>query len=331
MLSESRTIMGGKMSNHSVLVVGGAGYVGGCLVDQLMALGFDVTVYDNLIYESRFLKPVKFIYGDVRDKEKLSSILTRFQTVIWLAAIVGDGACAVEPFLTQSINEESFKWLVNRYNGKIVFASTCSVYGINNDIIDELATPNPLSEYARTKLAAEQYLMNNHDDFVVVRLGTLYGLGDAFSRVRFDLVVNILAKLAAEGKPLKVFGGEQWRPLLHVRDVSEAIVFAILNDIVGCFNLHYDNYRIIDLANTIREIVPGTQIETQSIPFEDTRNYRVSSDAFRKYGWTPAYGLHTGICEIVNLIREKRLQNPADPVYSNVDLVKRLRTEEWVR
>ena len=104
-----------------ILVVGGAGYIGGHLSDLLLRSGHDITVYDNLMFETRYLKDINFIYGDIREIEKLLTIMKDFNIVVWLAAIVGDGACAVDPALTRIINEDSVKWLVDNYEGKIVF------------------------------------------------------------------------------------------------------------------------------------------------------------------------------------------------------------------
>ena len=140
---------------NKILVVGGAGYIGGYLSDLLTENHYDVTVYDSLVYESRYLKNTNFIFGDIRDTNKLSTILKDFDTVVWLAAIVGDGACAVDASLTNEVNYLAVKWLVDNYKGRIIFPSTCSVYGINNDLIDESATPNPLSMYASTKLGSK--------------------------------------------------------------------------------------------------------------------------------------------------------------------------------
>jgi nucleoside-diphosphate-sugar epimerase len=125
-----------------ILVVGGCGYIGGFLTDLLTNQAYDVTVYDSLLYETRYLKNVNFIRGDIRDTEKLEKIIHDYDTVVWLAALVGDGACAVDLELTKRINFDAVKWLVDNFKGKIVFTSTCSVYGANNDLIDETATPN---------------------------------------------------------------------------------------------------------------------------------------------------------------------------------------------
>jgi nucleoside-diphosphate-sugar epimerase len=307
-----------------VLIVGGAGYVGGFLTDYLCSNNYDVTIYDSLIYENHYLKKVSFIFGDVRDRDKLSRLLPQFDVVIWLAAVVGDGACANDPYLAQAINEDSVKWLVDNYKGKIVFMSTCSVYGINNELIDENAKTNPLSVYARTKLAAEQYIVKNDKDYLIFRLGTLFGLGDQHSRIRLDLVVNILTKKAVLGETLTVFGGDQWRPLLHVKDVSTAIKFGLDNSIKGLYNLCQENYMVKDVAEEIKNILPiSVKIEYQDIKYEDQRNYRVKSDGFKSKGWKPQHSLQEGIQEMFLIIKSGRIKDLDNPIYSNEFFMKK--------
>jgi len=305
-----------------ILITGGAGYVGGYMTDWLTEMGHDVTVYDSLVYETRYLKPVKFIRGDVRDKDKLRDIITSFDVVILLAAIVGDAACAIDPFLTESINFESIKWVVDHFGGKIIFASTCSVYGKNTEPVGVGSPVDPLSVYAKTKYAAEKYIMIHADQPLVFRLGTLYGLGDTYSRVRFDLVANVLSKLAAEGKPLTVFGGEQWRPLLHVRDVAGAVNHGLKNNMSGLYDLTSGNFTIRQLAEEIKLRIPGTEISYTAIPFEDERNYQVANVPFAKLGWTPEYRLADGILEIKKLIDDRRLKNVDAEIYSNYAFLK---------
>jgi len=307
---------------RKVLIVGGAGYVGGAMTDYFIKKFYDVTVYDALLYESRFLKNVSFIRGDIRDREKLTKILPNFDIMIWLAALVGDGACAIDPFLTQTINEDSVKWLVDHFKGQIVYASTCSVYGKNDAVLDETASVNPLSWYATTKLAAEQYILNNCPKSLVFRLGTLFGKGDEHSRIRLDLVVNALTRRACHGETLKVFGGEQWRPLLHVKDVGRAIEFGLCNQHTGLFNLSSGNYTIKDIAELIRatvilEVGQPVKIEYNDIGFEDQRNYKVNTQKWDSLGWKPKYTLQTGIDEMIEIFEDQRLRNEDDPVYSN--------------
>lgn len=305
-----------------ILIVGGAGYIGGYMTDLLAGKGYDVTVFDNLMYEDRFLKPVNFIKGYMWDENHLLKILPNYDTVIWLAAIVGDGACAVDPWKSKRSNEGCVKWLVDNYNGKIVFTSTCSVYGKNNNLIDEDDLPNPLSIYAETKLAAEQYIVENHENYLIFRLGTLYGLGDNYSRIRLDLVVNVLAYKASSGQELSVFGGEQWRPLLHVKDVAKATAFCLEQDVNGLFNLSEGNYTIRDIAEKIREIIPKVEIGYTKMEFEDQRNYKVKNDKILNTGWGPDHSLGEGIEEIVRVFKEQRISDPADPIYSNEGFLK---------
>ena len=180
-----------------ILVVGGAGYVGGGIVD-LLSKKHNVTVYDSLIYENSFRKDVDFIFGDIRDYKKLNLILKNYDAVIWLAALVGDGACAINPNLTHEINAETVNNLVKNFQGKIVFLSTCSVYGAQEGMLNEDSSVSPLSEYASSKLIAEKYLEDS--DAIIFRLGTLFGIGDQFSRIRLDLVVNILTQGSQDKK-----------------------------------------------------------------------------------------------------------------------------------
>ena len=305
-----------------ILITGGAGYVGGYLTDFLVRNGYDVTVYDSLIYEERFLKEVQFINGDVRDYNKLSKIINNFDIIIWLAGIVGDGACAVNPELTISVNVDSVKWLVDNYKGKIVFPSTCSVYGVNNELIDEDAVPNPLSLYASTKLEAEKYILENCNDYLIFRLGTLFGLADNHSRLRLDLVVNILSLKATMGHKLTVFGGEQWRPLLHVRDVSNAILHGIKNNIKGLYNLSNQNYIISDIAKVISSKIENVEVSLMNMKFEDLRNYKVKNEKFALTGFVPSYDLEYGIEQINKIVKEGRIKNTNNSIYSNASFIK---------
>ena len=304
----------------NILVVGGAGYVGGGIVDKLKQT-HNVTVYDSLIYEESYRKDVNFVYGDIRDHDKLLRLLKANDAVIWLAALVGDGACSINPELTFEINSESVKFLANNFDKRVIFLSTCSVYGAQEGLLDESSTINPLSEYASSKVQAEEYLSDSNA--IIFRLGTLFGISDEFSRIRLDLVVNILVtKALTEGK-LTVFGGEQWRPLLHVVDVANAIAQTIESDITGIFNLHYKNFKIIDIAEAIIEKVPSASIETTPIKFQDARNYQVSSEKlYKESGFKASTNLSKGIEEIYNLISNNRIKNVHHNRYSNQNFLE---------
>ena len=304
-----------------VLIVGGAGYVGGGIVD-LLSKENEVTVYDSLIYENSYRKNVDFIFGDIRDYKKINSILEQYDAVIWLAALVGDGACAINPTLTHEINSETVKNLVKNFKGKIVFLSTCSVYGAQEGVLDENSEVNPLSEYASSKLIAEKYLADS--DSIIFRLGTLFGIGDKFSRIRLDLVVNILTTKAYIDKKMSVFGGEQWRPLLHVKDVANAIAHTLDTQTNGVFNLHYKNFKIIEIANEIKNKISDVEIETTPLPFQDARNYQVSSDKLKDAtGFQATVDLTQGINEMYELISSNRIKDINDPRYSNQNFLQK--------
>ena len=266
----------------NVLVVGGAGYVGGGIVD-LLSNKHNVTVYDSLIYENSYRKDVDFIYGDIRDYKKLNPI---------------------------------FKNLTKNFKGKIIFLSTCSVYGAQEGILNEDSSVNPLSEYASSKLVAENYLQDSNA--IIFRLGTLFGIGDQFSRIRLDLVVNILTTKSLLENKMSVFGGDQWRPLLHVKDVANAIDNTIEGSVNGIFNLHHKNYKIIELAEKIKEKIPEVTIETTPLPFQDARNYQVSSEKLKtETGFEASIELERGINEVYDLISSNRIKDINDPRYSN--------------
>ena len=299
----------------NILIVGGAGYVGGGIVDKLKK-HHQVTVYDSLIYEESYRKDVNFVYGDVRDQSKLLKLFKNHDAVIWLAALVGDGACAINPELTFEINSDSVKFLAENFKKRIVFLSTCSVYGAQDGLLNEDSSINPLSEYASSKVQAEEYLKGSNS--IIFRLGTLFGISDEFSRIRLDLVVNILVtKALTEGK-LTVFGGEQWRPLLHVNDVANAIEQTIDSETNGIFNLHYKNFKIIDIAEAIVNKVDSAIIETTPMKFQDARNYQVSSEKLlSETGFKAEIDLNTGINEIYDLIANNRIKNVNHKRYSN--------------
>jgi nucleoside-diphosphate-sugar epimerase len=300
----------------NILVVGGAGYLGGALTDLLSQGKHNFRVYDALLYEESYRKQVDFVYGDIRDSKTLIPQLKWADVVVWLAALVGDGACALNPEISTAVNQESVKWLAENYDGRIIFMSTCSVYGAQGGILDESSPVGPLSLYGITKLGAEKYLQDKNS--LVFRLGTLFGVGDCFSRIRLDLVVNTLTVRAYTQGKISVFGGDQFRPLLHVKDVAETIAVNLNTSITGIFNLHKQNVRIMDLAYQIRMHFPDLVIEKTDMKFQDSRNYRVSSEKAQNIlGFKPHYLIDDGIEELKALLETKRLKDIDNPRYTN--------------
>jgi nucleoside-diphosphate-sugar epimerase len=300
-----------------VLVAGGAGYIGAAVTDAILKRGLPFTVYDNLLYESHYFKEVDFIYGDVRDTEKLKKLLPGYTHLIWLAAIVGDAACQIRPELTVAINQEAVKWLAENYNGRVLFASTCSVYGQHDAEVTEDSPLNPLSLYAQTKVQAERYLQSENG--LIFRLGTVFGVSDAYSRLRMDLAVNYMTANAHTKRRLTVFGGDQWRPFIHVKDVGEIMVQNLDRPVRGIYNLATVNQQIKDLARTVSDVT-DCQIDYTEQKFQDARNYRVSTaKALRDNVFNPhtARTVQDGVREISALIRNGRIKYTENDMYFN--------------
>ncbi len=300
-----------------VLVVGGAGYIGGCVTDALLAKRIPFTVYDNLTYENHYLKPVDFIYGDVRDRTKLKKLLPHYSHVVWLAALVGDGACAIKPELTREVNQDAVAWLSKNYKGRMIFTSTCSVYGANDKPVTENSPTAPLSVYAQTKLAAEQHLYDKNS--LIFRLGTAFGISDTYARIRMDLAINYMTMNAVVKKQLTVFGGDQWRPFIHVRDIGQTIANNLTKKHVGVFNLATQNSTILKIGKMIAEETK-CKINITDQKFQDNRNYNADTSKARKAGILPVnskYTLRYGAKEVKALVLSNRINDLEHEFYSN--------------
>jgi nucleoside-diphosphate-sugar epimerase len=306
-----------------VLVVGGSGYIGGLTCDYLIRDGFDVTVYDNLLYENRYLKDIKFIYGDIRDTEKLYEISNDFDVIVLMAALVGDPACSVDHKLTEEINFQSIKNFceVVSPTKHLVFMSTCSVYGAQDGLLNEESGTNPLSSYASTKLAAEKYIQQKNG--TIFRLGTVFGLGDTYSRLRMDLVVNVLTMKAIKDGEITINGGEQWRPIISVKDIAEYVVEACDKKHSGIFVLAKENVLIKELGERIIDIIPNTKINYTEISFQDARNYKVdNSKSLEVFDYKPKVTVEEEVLRMVKMFEEGRVMNPEDKVYHNGAFLK---------
>ena len=322
-----------KNTLRSILVTGGVGYIGSHLVAQLLAAGHRVTVLDNLSYGDAGLAAVRnhpalrFIHGDICDLRAVTRAVKGNEIVIALAAIVGDPACKVNVDETVNVNYQATKVLIEEchFQGvkRIVFASSCSVYGANSDImLNERSWLNPVSLYARTRIMSEEVLLQNRHRVtpVILRLATVFGWS---ARMRFDLSVNFLtAKAVCEGR-IQIYGGNQWRPYVHVKDAAQAFMLAALvpeKQVAGeIFNVgsNPENYQIRELGEAVCRLVPGTVMEICEEE-EDRRDYRV---AFDKIGSTLGFEAHhnvrDGILEIAEHLRKGGC-NYKDNIYYNV-------------
>ena len=222
---------------NKVLVIGGAGYIGSVLVRRLISSGFKVKVMDILLYGDESIKELynskdfEFMRGDCRNMQDVICALDGVDAVVHLGEIVGDPACSLNPDFTIEVNFMATKTLAEAcsYCGinRFIFASSCSVYGVNDNELDEESELNPVSLYARCKVESEKAILSIKDEYfnpVILRLATVYGFS---YRPRFDLVINLLIAKATLDKKIKIFGGEQWRPFVSVNDVSEAVIYAL--------------------------------------------------------------------------------------------------------
>lgn len=310
-----------------VLVVGGAGYIGGAVTDVLSSRRIPFTVYDNLTYENHYFKEVDFVHGDIRDHAKLKTLLKDHSHVIWLSAMVGDPACAINPELTKVMNQDSVEWLSRNFNGRIMFTSTCSVYGAQEKPVTETSSTNPLSIYAETKLAAEGFLKNKNS--MIFRLGTAYGVSDSFARLRMDLAVNYMTMNAIKKGKLMVFGGKQWRPFVHVRDIGQFLVDGVDKAQTGIYNIATESLTIIDVAKKI-QAATNCKIEMTEQKFQDNRNYNAIVDKALKDGVIPVSTINDidfGIHQIKKIVEEKRVNNLENEFYSNERRILSLTTQ----
>lgn len=306
--------------NKSVLVVGGAGYIGGATVDLLLEAGWLPVVYDNLLYEDRYFKHVPFIYGDIRDTQKVVEAAEDFdcKTVILLAAIVGDPACNVNQELTRDVNFVAIKNICEQLpkDVRVIFMSTCSVYGASQGVVDEESPTNPLSSYASTKLQAEKHVLQR--DGLVFRLGTVFGLGDRFSRIRADLVVNTLTIKAFTKGEVTVNGGLQWRPIIAVGDIAGYVEEACRNSLTGKYILAYKNTTIKDLAHEVVSNIPDTKINYIDSLFQDERTYQVdNAKSLNSFSYKPHISVSDEVRVMYDLLKQRRIKDPENINYVN--------------
>jgi nucleoside-diphosphate-sugar epimerase len=320
-------------SARRVLVVGGAGYLGSVLTQKLLRKGFRVRVLDSFIYGRKSLEPLaedknlEIVEADLRNIHTCVSSLAETDAVVLLAAIVGDPASKVRPTETIETNVLAAQALASacklHHISRFLYASTCSVYGIGADLLDENAPLNPVSLYARTKIESEKIILGMGGEYfspTILRMGTLYGYSP---RMRFDLVVNTMSMKAFVDNRIQVFGGSQWRPLLGVEDAADVYIRCLEADLhdVGnqVFNVGSDsqNYQIDDIAEIIGSSLGGIPIaRDRSNP--DARDYRVSFVKLSEtLGFKPQQSIDKSARTIYEVLQSGAIRNPAQRIYYN--------------
>lgn len=323
--------------SKKVLVTGGAGYIGSVLTRQLLEKGYNVRVLDSLMFGGEPIIDLlnypqfEFVKGDVRNEADVRKALDGVDYVAHLAAIVGDPACAQQPELARSTNIEGSKMLYNVANElgvtKFVFASTCSNYGKMSDpdaYVNEESDLSPVSLYAETKVAVEQFLLSQPKDNTCkptcLRFSTVYGLS---LRPRFDLTVNEFTKELALGRELVIFGEQFWRPYCHVYDLARSVITVLEApaDVVAfdVFNVGdtSENYQKKMIVDEVMKLIPDAQIKYVS-KNEDPRDYRVSFEKINnKLGFKVTLKVPDGIAQMKKVLDDGFILNPDDKKYKN--------------
>jgi nucleoside-diphosphate-sugar epimerase len=317
-----------------VLLVGGGGYIGSAVLRKLLDRGYRVRLLDLLLFGEEPIQDLvdhpnlELIRADFRQVHHAMRAVAGVDAVIHLGAIVGDPACALDEELTIKTNLMATRMLaeVAQCAGvdRFVFASTCSVYGAGDELLDESSTLNPLSLYAQSKIACEEVLEEMASDSfspTILRFGTIYGLS---GRTRFDLVVNLLtAKAITEGE-ITVFGGAQWRPFVHVDDAASAVVLALESPRelthARTFNVgsNEQNLTIADVGQIVSEMVPEAELVTDGDDGE-RRDYRVDFTRIRReLGFRPRWTVQMGVQQVIDAFDSGEVTDYRDARYSNV-------------
>lgn len=328
----------------TVLVTGGAGYVGAVLVPKLLDRGYRVKVLDLYIYGEDVLDAVKEnphleqIKGDIRDRELLKKHLSNCYAVIHLACISNDPTFELNPDLSRSINYEAFEPLVriSKESGvrRFIYASTCSVYGISDaENVAENHSLVPITDYNKYKGLCEPLLLKYQSPgftTVVIRPATVCGYSP---RQRFDLTVNILTNHAYNTNRITLFGGTQTRPNIHIDDITELYCMLLeLPDkqIAGkIYNTGCQNRSISDIARIVQRVMaeecPEQKLcEITTVSSNDPRSYRISSDKIkRELNFVPKKTIEDGVRDLITAFRARKFEDPMNNIrYYNIKTMK---------
>jgi len=319
------------MKSEKIFITGGAGYVGAVLVPRLLNEGYEVTVFDLMIYGEQVLPEdsrLTTIKGDIRDADLLRMSIPGHDVVIHLACISNDPSFELNPTLGRSINLDAFRPLVeiSRNAGikKFVYASSSSVYGVKQEQnVDESMTLEPLTDYSQFKADCEQILLEYQSpDFttVTIRPATVCGYSP---RQRLDVVVNILTNLAYHKREITVFGGTQLRPNIHIEDMVEAYI-AVLRapvDVIAgqIYNAGYENQPVSELAEIVRQEV-GADVKLTTTSTDDNRSYHISSQKIKdQLGFRATFNINKAVKDLLDAFEKGWLPNSLeDEIYFNI-------------
>ena len=330
---------------RTVLIVGGAGYIGSVLSRLLLREGWNVKVLDKLLYSDRSVADIQhkrftLIPGDATNIDDIVQALEGVDAVVYLAELVGDPACSLAPqtaLKTNYLSVTSMAHVCSHLNiNRFIYTSSCSVYGASSnpeDLLNETSALQPVSLYARMKTLVEQSILsvcnlpNPEFSPTILRLATVFGNS---YRPRFDLVVNTFVKNAIQKGEIQVFGGNQWRPNVHVKDVCQAIIrslYAPLDKVrAQCFNVgsEKNNHTINELADFAKDVFPDLNVKKEAGAV-DQRNYRVCFDKIEKVlDYKAEYSVLDGMQELKEAYQQENQINLNDPLYNNAAVLKEL-------
>lgn len=330
--------------SKKVLITGGAGYKGAILVPKLLKKGYEVVVYDLMLYGNHGLTPQKgltIIDADIRDTAKYSEAVKGCTDVIHMACISNDPSFELDPNLSKTMNYDCFEPLViaSKKAGvkRFVNVSSSSVYGVSESPeVTEDHPLIPLTDYNKYKGMCEPLLWKHQSpDFVCVtiRPATVCGYSP---RMRMDLTVNILTNHAYNNRKITVFGGDQKRPNIHIEDVTDLYTELLempAEKIAGdTFNAGYENFTVSQLADFVKKVVEEefpekAPIEIVTTSSDDKRSYHVTSRKItEKLGWKPKHNIEDAVRDLCKAFRAGKLPNSmTDEHYFNVKSVKALK------
>ncbi|MDA1049977.1 MAG: NAD-dependent epimerase/dehydratase family protein [Planctomycetota bacterium] len=323
---------------NQVLVTGGAGYVGAVLVPKLLAAGYRVKVLDLFLFGEQVLDDVRehenleLIRGDIRNRELLEQSFPGCDAIIHLACISNDPSFDLAPELGKSINYDAFFDIVDVAKRvgvrRFIYASSSSVYGVKADpnVTEDLPL-EPLTDYSKYKALCEDVLLENRvPGFTTLILRPATVCGDS-PRLRLDLTVNILTNHAYHNRVIKVFGGQQMRPNLHIQDMTDLYIQSLqwpAEAIDGkIFNAGYENHKVAEIAEIVRQVI-GDDVQIVTTPTDDHRSYHICSDKIRReLGFEPRYTIENAVEDLLSAFQAGRVPNAMDDErYYNVKLMK---------
>ncbi len=329
--------------SKNVLVTGGAGYVGSALVPKLLEKGYTIAVFDTFWFWSspeEYVKALnvknhprlRIIKGDLRNKEDVRKSLRNVDSVIHLACISNDPSSELDAEFTHSVNYDGSINLIDLSKEmgvkRFIYASSSSVYGVKKEknVTEDLEL-EPLTQYSLLKVKIERYLMSQFDDSfkgVIIRPSTICGCSP---RQRLDVVVNILTNLAVNKGNIIVYGGDQLRPNIHIKDMVrlyELLLEAPIDKInKKIFNAGYENLKVLEIANLVKKVVGDVDLEIQET--NDSRSYHVCSEKIKNdLGFEAKHTVKEAIIELKEAFRNGVIKDADNENYYNIKKMKKI-------